>query len=59
MLFFMDGEEKKFLREKLDERMQIVLDKDVTSDYTVIDWGITHSFLRFSEVLFEKSRRSV
>lgn len=40
MLFFMDGEEKKFLREKLDERMQIVLDKDVTSDYTVIDWGV-------------------
>jgi len=40
MLFFMDGEEKKFLLEKLDERMKIVLDKDVTSDYTVIDWSV-------------------
>ena len=40
MLFFMDGEEKKFLREQLDERMQIVLDENVSSDYTIIDWGV-------------------
>lgn len=43
MLFFMDDKEREFLLKQLDERMELVLDKDVSSDYTVIDWSVMMS----------------